>query len=174
MQTHNSLFIVHNYLKRSGFTLIEVLVAVGIISVGLSVVFNLVIDNLIASETSKNTFIAGFLAQEGYEIVRNFRDQNWLATFDTAQWRQTPISLANGIYEADYNDASLQSNSSRLLKIDSNGFYNYESGSNSIFKRTINLITPGTNQLKVVVVVSWAERGKTKTLTTEHLFYNWK
>lgn len=162
------------YLKEAGFTFIETVVAVGIIAVGLSVIFNVAINNLIASETSKNTFIAAFLAQEGYELIRNFRDVNWLQATDTAQWLSSPISLADGNYEVDYNDPAPQTNSSRLLKIDSGGFYNYESGVNSIFKRLVNIKTTGTNQIKVTVTVSWNERGKSKSLTTENLLYNWK
>jgi len=180
--------IIKNLNKsKYGFTLLEVVVTVGIVAVGLSVIFNTAINNLAASEVSKNTFIAAFLAQEGYELVRNFRDTNWLINDDTQTWRQQTlpgtVSLADGNYRVDYNDNSLTSSLNScsvslsdepFLKIDSNGFYSYDDGQDTIFKRIICITTAGTDQMKVTVKVEWRQQGKVKSLTTDNLLYNWK
>ncbi|OHA66878.1 MAG: hypothetical protein A3C04_02450 [Candidatus Wildermuthbacteria bacterium RIFCSPHIGHO2_02_FULL_45_25] len=63
---------------RKGFTLIEVIVAVGIITVGVVGVLSLVNQSLSLSTDLRNRIVATYLAQEGVELVRNMRDYNWL------------------------------------------------------------------------------------------------
>ena len=64
--------------KNSGFTLIEVVVAVvitGMVSTGvLSVIQSTVADHHLAASRLQ----AAYLAQERIEQIRNQRDQNWL------------------------------------------------------------------------------------------------
>lgn len=65
-------------ISPSGFTLVEVMVAVAVLSVGLIGAANLITYNISNSAKAINKTIAMNLAQEGIELVRNIRDTNWL------------------------------------------------------------------------------------------------
>jgi type II secretory pathway pseudopilin PulG len=62
----------------NGFTLIEGIIAVGVISSALIVGLTLAVSNLSAAQANSDRIIAGHLAREGVEVVRNIRDSNWM------------------------------------------------------------------------------------------------
>ncbi|MCK5085237.1 prepilin-type N-terminal cleavage/methylation domain-containing protein [Candidatus Parcubacteria bacterium] len=88
-----------NFKKRqsesNGFSLVEVIIAIGIITVGIVSVINLLSFNLKNEIKNKNKMIAIYLAQEGIEVVRQIRDNNffvgsdWLTGIDDN--KETPI-----------------------------------------------------------------------------------
>lgn len=61
-----------------GFTLIEGIIATGIISTALIVGLALAYSNLTAAQANADRVIAGNLAREGIEVMRNVRDSNWI------------------------------------------------------------------------------------------------
>ena len=63
--------------KKNGFSLIEILVAIGIVSVGIIAIVSLFNVNLKDEIRSKNKLTAIYLAQEAVEVVRQQRDTNW-------------------------------------------------------------------------------------------------
>lgn len=65
-------------LNTSGFTLIEVLAAVAVLSIGLLGGLSAITKNLSGIYAGENRIIAGSLAEDGMERVRNIRDTNWL------------------------------------------------------------------------------------------------
>lgn len=67
-----------NVQKEKGFSMIEVMMATFLVSVGLVAVISLLSAGLRQSTLNKNNLIASFLAQEGVELVRNVRDTNWV------------------------------------------------------------------------------------------------
>lgn len=77
---------VRNFERgHQGFTLIEGIIAIAIISTALIVGLSLAYSNLIAAQNNSDRIIAANLAQEGIEVMRNIRDSNWLrreANFD--------------------------------------------------------------------------------------------
>ncbi|MBW6440415.1 hypothetical protein K0B03_00020 [Patescibacteria group bacterium] len=68
--------------KKNGFSLIEIIFSIGILTITIVSVISLLIFNLKTEITNKNKVIAIYLAQEGIEIVREVRDNNWLAGDD--------------------------------------------------------------------------------------------
>lgn len=64
--------------RRNGFTLIEGIIALGIISTTLVVGLSLAVSNLTASQDNSDRVIAGNLAREGIDLVRQQRDSNWI------------------------------------------------------------------------------------------------
>lgn len=79
---------VGNYIR--GFTVLEVLVAIFVITVGVLAAFNAV-QNISASfRTNASRLTATYLAQEGVELIRNKRDTNWL---DGSAWNNIDMSL---------------------------------------------------------------------------------
>jgi prepilin-type N-terminal cleavage/methylation domain-containing protein len=68
--------------KEKGFTIIEVIIAIFILTVGVLGAFSAI--QMIAAFTSNvsSRLAAVYLAQEGIENVRNIRDSNWLEKRD--------------------------------------------------------------------------------------------
>ncbi len=62
----------------SGFTLIEVMTAVTVLSIGLVGSLTVISSNLRNISFVENRIIAAGLANDGIERVRNIRDTNWL------------------------------------------------------------------------------------------------
>jgi hypothetical protein len=120
---------------------------------------------------SINKLTAAYLCQEGIEIVRNIRDENFLTGI--TPWN---TGLSNGIYKVDYDDPSLSSPGSFLQK--GNDFYNYggPGSSDTIFTRTITITEPGTPEcplsgcLNIFVTVNY---GTGKSVTVQENLYNW-
>ena len=69
-----------NAMKR-GFTLVEVLVSIFIVTVGAGGAFSLVQKTLNFTTNAALQLEASYLAQEGIEIVRNIRDTNLLKIY---------------------------------------------------------------------------------------------
>jgi len=157
--------------RQGGFTLMEVIIAIGIITTALVVSVALITFSLSGIRGGKSKIIAAGLAQEGIEIVRNIRDSNWISgKRSPSNWRD---DLGAGYWRVQYNQASLLSFSNTPLKIDSNGFYQYNSGSTTKFYRRIGIEYIGNNQIKVVSEVTWQEQGRNQNLQLEDRLYNW-
>lgn len=82
-----------NFFKnqRAGLTLIEVVVALGVVTTGVLAGLTLTTYNLNTSVASAARLVASNLAREGIEVIRQKRDANWLAS---VSWNQ-------GIVEAN-------------------------------------------------------------------------
>ncbi len=70
---------MRNTTSPQGFTLLETVIAIGIILFGLLSVIALSTSSLIVTTITSNEFLAVNFAREGIEIVRAIRDSNWLA-----------------------------------------------------------------------------------------------
>jgi len=77
---HNKLQITNYKFQDKGFSLIEIIIAIGIITVGLITIISLFNQNIKSEIRNKNKLIAIYLANESIEIVRQQRDNNWFAT----------------------------------------------------------------------------------------------
>lgn len=181
--------------SKSGFTLIETIAAIFIITVGVFGVSNLIQQVISFTAVSSSRLTATYLAQEGIEIVRNIRDTNWLQSRDPAKNSPWNDGLADGIWEADYTTQTFDENfpvptdfekcntldhyncqpyGGNFLKID-NGFYKYSSGGTPApFKRKITVTNTGLDILEVSVSVSWEERGRNHEVSAKENIYNWK
>lgn len=65
--------------NKKGFSLLEVLSAIFVLSVGIVGVLSLITSSIRDSIDSRNHIIASELAQEGVELVRNVRDNNFFS-----------------------------------------------------------------------------------------------
>ena len=104
---------ISNGVKKNSFTLLEVMVAISILTLAVGGSFTLIQQALVSTSLAKSKLTAAYLAQEGMEIVRNIRDNNWLNS--SPSWK---TGLTAGEYEADYDDLSLSSYADRYLYID--------------------------------------------------------
>jgi len=166
--------------KQSGFSFMEALVSIFIFAVGITAVFSLLQNTLSYNSQNAYRLTGAYLAQEGIEIVRGIRDNNWLAA------RSDPLIKwddgINGVREADYLSTVLDASAGRNLKI-GNGYYNYTVGTDTTFTREITIfgeadltVPPdGENDtLKVSVLVTWVFKGKEYSIQAQENLYNWQ
>jgi len=178
-------------MNKKGFTLLETLFALVIVSTGFFSVFSLAQTGIRATNASINRLIAANLAQEGVEIIRNIRDSVYVAGDDwnavanpghldkhncLTNHKNCRISIEPG------SNQLLDEDNSAYLKIDANGKYSYSSGDNSIFRRWVNLtqgggicnqIATSTDCIEIDVTISWQEKGRNQDLEVEDYIYNW-
>ena len=162
-------------MENKGFSLIEVVTAIFILTVGVGGAFSLIYQTLSAVYTVRSELTASFLAQEGVEIVKNLRDNAWLESraATSTSWLAN-LSEAGGSYEVDYSTQSLsRADNSTYLRVDSNGFINYSSGSQTNFTRSITLTNVSTTTVKVVVNIGWETGGRDHSLEIVENLTNW-
>ncbi len=184
--------MIKSEIYNRGFTLIEAIVAIGVISVGF--VGALVILSKSASQAGflRERIIASHLAAEGIEVIRNIRDTNWLK-LSQPDWlsgliepKDAPVDTnVTGIVNYNSGSVTIEADSSRwcLSYGLDNGFYKYKHSypCNTVFKRHIVLtkkseIISGQSIsfLEVQSIVDWQEKGLTKTIQVIDHLYDWK
>lgn len=148
----------------------EIIVVMGVVISILTSALVLITMTVNSTNASRMRIIAISLSQEGLEIVRNIRDNNWLANRRTAlNWRQ---GLDPGDYRVQYNSLGLLSFSTMPLRIN-NGFYQYDAGNNTLFYRKITIQHIGDNQIRVISEVTWTDRERNQAISAETRLYNW-
>lgn len=179
--------------SKAGFSLIEVTVSIYIITMGLLGLISLVNQNLQVQYINKNSIIASELAQEGLELVRNVRDDNWRDK--TLAWDDY---IFNGIgnnkeFAIDYrvkNDINTINKNTgpgeaidkplAKLYLDSDGYYRHYSGTvpadaqGTIFRRIVKVYKNSDTELTFTCTVRWSERGRVHNYVTETKLTNWK
>ncbi len=165
-------------MKRSAFSLIEIITILFIVSLALVGILSLIIQNIQSQSYNKNNLIAYQLAQEGVELVRKVRDSNWLSAFS----KPLNLVLPNGKYYMDYRDNKLHVHNiflpgDLILRRDAAGFYIHGKegdGVNSGFSRLITLEDSSSSSVRVKVRVSWLDHKRKHNYELETILYNWK
>lgn len=180
-----------------GFTLVETLVAITIITLAMVGPLYAVERSLTASYIGRDQLTASALAQEGVEYVRGIRDGNYLYNLRTSSTRDWLYGMnGNGLPDCFASDGctvddtptgagitSCLNGSCAPLKLSNTQsrnpyFYNQQtaSGANkaTAFTRKIQLtsLIAGT-EVKVVVTVTFVNHGKTYTITVQDILENW-
>lgn len=152
---------------KKGFTLIEVILAITILSLGVTAAWITLQKIIPFTSITISRQTASYLLQEGFEIVRNIRDKSWL---EKEGWGE---GLQTGDREADYKSQNLRlAYQGRYLNIDNDGFYSYSAGTPTKFKRRINISISG-DLINVLVEVQWEERGRVHSISGHETLYNW-
>jgi|WetSurMetagenome_2_1015567.scaffolds.fasta_scaffold188251_2 prepilin-type N-terminal cleavage/methylation domain-containing protein len=172
-------------ISKKGFTLIELMGAIVVISIGVAAALRVMPSIISDTTVNVSRVTAAFLAQEGIEIIRNIKDTNWLQinNGEGQSWDHGfgGCGVASPC-EVDYycvtTDSPIPSyhdcfrNYGNYLKLDSNNFYNYTSGSNTKFKRKIIIQSEGQDII-VTVEVFWQDRGKNYNFLAKEKLYEW-
>jgi len=154
---------------NSGFTLLETIVAVGLIVVGLVSALALITTSLFYVSNIQDRLAAANLAAEGIEVVRNIRDNNWL---QNKAWNN---GLANGDYQVAYDSMLLSSYTGSPLLFDSGtGLYSYASGAVTLYVRKISIVNLSNYEIRITSTVTWQRRGVTYSSSAEDHLFNWK
>lgn len=164
--------------KKNGVTLVELLIALGILTLGIVAALGLLTQSLGFSRIVSDRYVANFLAIEGIEVVKNVIDNN--------SWG----AVSAGTYEVEYNDASLPFASytapGNFLRVGADGFYGYDSGTGSKetrFKRRVVVSYPDdcgvesrcADHARVNAIVDWTSLSNIDfSIDVEDHFFNWK
>lgn len=154
--------------NQHGFTLIE-LIATIFVTVAVLQVFILITANIGAASLTRDNLTAANLVQEGLEVARNIRDRDWFLG------NSFGASLPTGSWRAQWNSNQLTSLGLNppLKKDSASGFFSYDSGTDTAFKRTIDITAVSANEIRVVSKVNWDYRGDTKEVSAEAHLFNW-
>jgi type IV pilus modification protein PilV len=132
-------------IKTKGFTMLEVLVAIFVVTIGVLAVFNMVQNITVSFRANASQLTAAYLAQEGVELVRNERDNNWLQGSAWDNIDMLSIGCATSGVFGKFNRACAFSTST-------NGT---------------------TTWMNVSSTVSWQERGSSHSVTNATELYKW-
>lgn len=165
--------------QSAGFTMIELIIALAILSFGIVGVYEAISPLFSATYNTSNKLIAVNLAQEGMEIARNIRDNNFIESAGNPSilWSRGLSGCELGC-RLDYKTTSANQLQPYLpaefLKINADGFYGYDSGDNTIFKRKITAsLESGTDILRVSSLVEWSFNGKPFSYEATAYLHNW-
>lgn len=171
MSPHQDLSPRNNPTGPAGFTLIEVLVSLALLTTGLIPAFVLASNAANLSTAIKNSLISANLAQEGVEVVQAIRYGNWFSgdPFDTGL---TGCTIGCRV-QYDSNALIAGGVATALRLNPTTGLYQYATGPDTIFTRTITITPVSAVELKVVSEVTWRERTVDKKVTIEDHLFDW-
>ncbi len=172
MSPHPDSSLRSNRFTQSGFTLVEVLVALALLTIALVPIFTLSTNALRLSARISNLFISTNLAQEGIEVVRAIRDADWFQELPFG----TSLALCATGCTVQYDSSGPLAGVSVTtpLKLDpATGLYQYTTGTATIFQRASTVTSISAVHLKVVSEVTWTEQGTERTTTLEYHLFDW-
>jgi prepilin-type N-terminal cleavage/methylation domain-containing protein len=173
-------------IKEKGFSLLETLVALAILTAAVTGPMNLATVSIRSASLAHNNITASFLAEEGMELVRARRDamaytgQDWLA--DIGVCTVAAPCIADVFASATTDIIRPCSGACPKLKYDSatGVFSQPATGADSIFTRTVSVDTAApfnsAREAQVTVTVSWKERflPNLQTVIIATNLSNWK
>ena len=160
--------------KEKGFTMIEMMATLFVMSVGIMGIFSLVSQTVSYISIVSSRLTAIYLSQEGMEVIRNIRDSSFLK-INSGEEGNWDDGLSNGqYYNFDYQSQTIPDNTNcsgnNYLDI-SGGFYRcFDSGR---FQRKAQITKIGDDEINVVIEVSWQERGRTHMVVARENLYQW-
>ncbi len=135
--------------KTKGFSLLELILAIAIFSIGSFAIATMLIDANLGTKLSTERTEALLFAKEGIEATRSIRDNNW-------------ASLTNGVHGLS----------------DSGGTWIFWSSSDLIdnkYTRAVTITEISTSTKNISVNVAWPlTPSRAASVTLETLFSNWR
>jgi prepilin-type N-terminal cleavage/methylation domain-containing protein len=169
-------------ITKKGFTLVETLVAIGILVTVITGAYSAAQAGISSSSATKNQIIAFYLAQEGMEQVRNMRDENglngrhWLTGItetgsDPCAFGKTcmaDVLSINPLSECFGDCPPIRQNPT-------SGIYGYDSSwPVTQFRRDITLTSVSADEVSVVVTVTWNRGSVTRQFKARENILNWQ
>lgn len=192
-------FLKNKNIRKSGFTLVESLIAISIFSIATVTLMTILSNNITGIQFAKKKAISAFLAEEGIEYIRNMRD-TYLLYEDGGQdgWTDFKTLLDSCDNDTSYgcyfttenvlyndDDKPIKNTVIHICPIslcpdsmlqydDMTGKYIHDlSKPDSGYKRKITIKNMDNDEIKIISTVSFVQNGKTYKISfSEHLF-NW-
>jgi len=194
---------IHNLksFKNRGFTLIETMVAVLILSTSITSLLTLTSSSLFAAKYANNEITANYLLQEAVDYIRNDRDSVVFQQRNSGD--ATSVSWNTFLAKYGYINSSCFSPTGCYLDIteqtplnviracsspcttmyfdpaaNHKEFYTYSTdfGSASTFRRTITMqLNPSNNnELLVTVTIDWKNGNLSRSRSLKESILNWQ
>ena len=164
-------------MKNKGFTIIESLVAITILVLAITGATSALQTGISSYVFSKDQIVAFYLAQEGFEQVRNIRDENgvknqgWLTGLSDCFSACTVDPVVSSVPVACGSPGNCP-----VLRQDSvTGFFGYNPAwSATIFKREIVLTNINANEVSILVTVDWSKGIVNRQFKARENILNWQ
>ena len=170
-------------MKKTGFTLIETLVAVTILIIGVIGPLSLAARGISDGLFAQNQLTANLLAQEAMETIVNARNSNiindpstpflniWPTGNSDAQIDTIGVDAVNGTVDIDCQYGV--GNKGCFLAYDlTKGYYEKNTQGGPFFRQiTLYQPDPTTSELKVVVTMTWLNKTVAKKFTISEYLY---
>lgn len=159
---------------RKGFSLLETTIAIAIMVSAILGPMSISSQSIRSASVARNTIIASNLAQEGLELLKVYRHNNRIAGQSWMQGLDVCFS-ANGC-RIDARDLSVQSCASVCAPLrfdDSLKLYNYSSGTDTIFTRTITISNITGDEIRVRSFVRWSNQFGDQFFNLETSIFDW-
>lgn len=165
---------------EKGFTLVETLVAVGILMIAISAPLTLIRQSLTSADAAKNNITAENLARDALEYVKNVRDTNlrnnlgaWTTGLEKCLDKTCTVDTVVNVSNPADALVTVSPGASPVLKYDATtDRYSYTTGSNSTFRRELSITTvEADKEYRAEVTVSWTRRGIPYTYRTGQNFH---
>ncbi len=167
-----------------GFTIIESLVAISVIVAAIIGTTSAVQSGISSYIFSKDQITAFYLAQEGFEQIRNMRDENRLKNFG---WL-TGIA-ANSSDPCYFGSACVVSpvettipsrcaggigSCPKLRQNSSTKFFGYDPAwTETIFRREVQLTSVNADEISITVTVNWSKGLINRQFKAKENLLNW-
>lgn len=175
---------------KIGFTLIETLVAISILTAAVAGPLVMSIKNIGTANTSQDQLVAFYLGQEVIEYVRNVRDTNlmrknlddagfdWLSGLGDCKGAGDSVGCYIDVIKNQTTVFDCGIRACPKLKFDGTN-YNYTQGPESSFTRTVKITNPvdgNADEAQVDVTMTWKSKygNKTKTMHLQDHIFNWR
>lgn len=165
------------YLCKSdkrGITMMETIVALGILVLGIITTLTLMTSTIIFSQASEQSIVVVNLAREGIEAARGIRDLNGFDALSVGNKTvdvDGDLELENATFDGEENienctNCDLYLNSGRYL-------HSGSAEQKTIFRRLVIISDESANEKKIISQVYWSEHGRAHTFTLEDHLTDW-
>lgn len=178
--------LINKKTENKGFTLIETLVAITILSFAIVATFGSAQKGLQTSIQSKDQVTAFFLAQEAVEYIKNKRDENritganWMTNISESAGG--PCGASNSCYVDTTSDTIAPcSGGCAVINQDRNsssstyGLYGYDAAwTPTEFTRIINMTSMSASEENLQIVILWSEGTTIRNFTVAESLFDWQ
>lgn len=173
----------------NGFTLVETLVAISILSISIMGTYIAVQHSLQASTIAKDQITAFYLAEEAIEFIKNIRDENTLHYIKNKSTDWLNGITHNPTDPCYFGKTCTIDSPTKILTTCSGGFgtcpnfnqnaisslYGYSTGPNWVatnFKREIQLQKNSNDEVLTTILISWTNRGSPHSFQITEVLFN--
>jgi hypothetical protein len=168
--------IVHKLEDREGSVLMESIIGISLVMIGIMGIITLLVRSSNLYNSAANNLKATYLAAEGIEVVKNVIDTSYVSNGNvwnppSSGWYYPDYLTTVGSFSPVHNPPGPRA--AQFVKLDNESGYNLSVGTDTIFRRIVNIQNNGS-YLKVLSYVSWVEGGDQKQILLEDHFYDWR